>query len=156
MTATLIELGCDPRTLNTVDCINHKRCADKDGYGTIKIAGKGLRLHRYTYCLYNNVTMESISGLQVRHTCDNPSCINPKHLLIGSHQDNMNDKVQRNRQTRGDVHGRTKLTSTQVKYIREHCKPRDKVHGVLPLSRQFGVSTTAIRYARDGKNWKLL
>lgn len=137
-------------------CVQHTRYQDKDGYGFCKVNGKTTRLHRQVYCQYNNVTLESIAGLLVRHSCDNTRCINPEHLLIGTAQDNMDDKVLRDRQNKGTTHGMVKLTPEEVEYIRLNCKPRDPINSVKSLSRRFGVSTTAIRYARDGRNWKHL
>ena len=64
--------------------------------------------------------------------------------------------VSRNRQAKGINHGRTKLSPEQVLYIRTNCKPRDKTYGVLALAKKFNVSTTAVRYARDGVNWQHL
>ena len=136
--------------------MDHGRQGNRDGYTMCKHNGHTRLLHRHVYCAFNDVPWESIVGLVVRHTCDNPRCVNPHHLLIGTNKDNTADMVNRNRQAKGIGHGRHKLTSDQVIYIRTHCKPRDPQYSVLLLSKKFNVSTTAIRLARDGTNWSSL
>jgi len=88
-------------------------------------------------------------GHMVRHTCDNPACINPSHLLAGTHQDNVDDKVRRGRQPRGESSGRAKLTESQVREIRKLANPSPTL-----LGRKYGVSDTTIIDIRKGKIWK--
>ena len=78
------------------------------GYGLIESKGKQLRAHRVAWELENGPIPD---GYMVRHTCDNRACVNSAHLLLGTHQDNMQDMSSRNRQKR-------KLTHDQVRYIR--------------------------------------
>ena len=72
---------------------------DKDGYGqfctTVEGNAKTLIASRVSFQLTNNVVLDS--SVHVRHSCDNRPCCNPKHLLSGSHQDNMKDKRERGR-----------------------------------------------------------
>ncbi len=75
--------------------------------------------HRVAYCEANGVTLEAIKGIIVRHTCDNPGCVNPDHLILGSHQDNSNDMVQRGRSAREFKIPRTVVSNEQVVAIRE-------------------------------------
>jgi hypothetical protein len=65
-----------------------------DGYCTISINGKSKRLHRF---IYESCFGLIPKGLSVRHRCDTPTCINPEHLELGTHLDNMRDKVERKR-----------------------------------------------------------
>lgn len=69
-------------------------CKDKNGYGRIGIGKKNLRTHRFSYELNIGKITE---GLFVLHKCDNPSCVNPEHLKVGTHKENQHDKSIRRR-----------------------------------------------------------
>lgn len=62
------------------------------GYGVMKMNGKAVKAHRVSYLLSHD---ELPHDLDVLHSCDNPSCVNPKHLRLGTHTDNMRDRAQR-------------------------------------------------------------
>ena len=111
--------------------------------------------HRKAYCEYHGVTLESIQGVVVRHTCDNRPCVNPKHLLLGSHQDNMDDMVSRGRSAdnRGERNPSVKLSEKDVQYIKEHHRPRHKEFSARALSKRFGVHETTIGLIVKGKRW---
>jgi len=66
----------------------------RTGYGIIKVEGKSLGAHRLSWMIYNGDMPE---GLYVCHKCDNPKCVNPDHLFIGSHSDNMKDAFNKGR-----------------------------------------------------------
>ena len=86
----------------------------------------------------------------VRHTCDNRKCVNPEHLVIGTHQDNMDDMKKRNRSAKGLVNGAGKLTPEQVTYIRTHYVKNSKEFGAVALGRKFCVHNVTIgRVVRD-------
>lgn len=90
-------------------------------------------------------------GKVVRHTCDVPLCINPDHLVIGSQGDNMQDKVDRNRQLKGtQIHG-ARLTPDDVRNIRTRIKAGDTYSGI---ARDYGVWPTTIHDIGAGKTWK--
>lgn len=72
------------------------------GYGNIGIDGRTTTTHRLAYTL---AVGPIPPGMQVLHRCDNPPCCNPAHLFIGTHLDNMRDKIQKGRQARGERHG---------------------------------------------------
>lgn len=92
---------------DTEDCIEYP-ITNKDGYPEYqpKIEGKKYHfyLHRVSYQMYYNedLSTEDI----ICHKCDNPSCINPKHLFKGTHNDNVQDKVLKGRQAKGKGNGR--------------------------------------------------
>lgn len=69
-----------------------------NGYGRIKVNGTYTAAHRYSYFLHCGDIQD---GMLVMHICDTPLCVNPAHLVIGTHQDNMDDKVSKNRQASG-------------------------------------------------------
>lgn len=112
--------------------------------------------HRVVYSVHYDVTLDCMRGLLVRHACDNPRCINPEHLVLGTPQNNSDDMVSRGRSLKGTKHKLAKLDADKVRYIRKHYKPFCKVHGALALSKRYGVSTTAIRLANTGANWGVL
>ena len=86
-----VSLPDAPRNENL--CWNWKGSTAK-GYGQIKIRGDVLRCHRVAYEIENGpITDEQ----HVLHSCDNPLCVNPRHLRLGTHQDNMTDKKERGR-----------------------------------------------------------
>ena len=90
------------------------------GYGQIKIAdgysGKLVRSHRLSYELHFGPIPD---GMDVLHHCDNPPCVNPKHLYLGTIHENMADKVNRHRQPTCESHPSAKLNWEKVRLIRE-------------------------------------
>jgi hypothetical protein len=115
------------------------------GYGVFS----GRPAHRVAYALTHGPIPD---GLCVRHSCDNPPCVNPAHLSVGTLADNRADCVARNRQAKGSVNGRAKLTERDVQLVRAFYA--EGVLTVTELSLMFGVSRRAIRLALDGKKWK--
>ena len=103
------------------------------------------RAHRYSYLLYYRFHP---GKLCVLHTCDNRSCVNPRHLFLGDRAINAADMVLKNRQRRGESKPLAKLTEIIVRKIRKSTK------GTCALSRQFGVSPAAISRARNGLTWR--
>lgn len=118
------------------------------GYGAARIGGRQYGAHRVAYELAKGPIP---SGLLVRHACDNPPCCNPAHLLVGTNQDNTDDRVNRNRQTIGEASPRARLTERQVVEIRNRYA-RGESSG--SLAREFGVSKTVARGVVTGRGWK--
>ncbi len=88
-------------------------------------------------------------GLEIRHTCDNRACVNPAHLLVGTHLQNMQDASDRKRfpDRRGEAGTLAKLTNKQVKAIR-----KDK-RGSTILAKVYKVDRTLIWQIRANKIW---
>jgi len=94
----------------TTNCMEWTRCLNTDGYPRAVFDNNSNgKVHRVVYELKTN---KDITGLVIRHTCDNPKCINPDHLIEGSATDNMMDRTKRER------HGSAKLSHKEVKTIR--------------------------------------
>lgn len=90
------------------------------------------------------------AGKHVLHRCDNPLCVNPEHLYVGSHADNMSDRQSRNRQARGVRHGLSKLNDEAVKMMRkEHAGGKS----IYSLSKETGINETTISRAVRGITW---
>ena len=96
-----------------------------------------------------DVPYDTLKGMLVRHRCDNPRCVEPTHLELGSAADNSADMVQRGRSLRGARHPGVKLNPEQVADIRSRFVPADgrgcRKSNALLLAKEFGVSSVQIR-----------
>lgn len=129
-------------------CTSH--CKNKEGYPYYKFNGKVGRMHRYMYEKYKGKIPE---GYIVRHACDNPSCINPDHLLLGTHKDNKQDSINRKRHAKGTSVHSAKLTEKDVKEIRKLLK--NKYYGYMQnICKKFNVSSDCIYNIKNNKSWK--
>lgn len=88
-------------------------------------------------------------GMYACHTCDYPTCVNPNHLYEGTHQDNVNDAVRRDRHKRGD-RGASKLTSTEILHIRESVAAGAKSRDMAAL---YGVTEGLVSGIVRGTRW---
>lgn len=119
------------------------------GYGRVHVDGRDMKAHRVSYLLGCG---EIPSGLVICHKCDVRLCVNPDHLFLGTHGDNVADTVAKNRQPCGESHGLSKLTSKQVEEIR-----RIYLAGgisQLKLAEDYSVSRSRISFIVTGKHWK--
>lgn len=105
-------------------------------YGKISVNRRSIGAHRASYAAHNG---EIPDGHCVRHICDNPACVNPDHLVLGTNQDNVDDRNRRGRQCQGTRHPQSRLTTEQVHYIRGSKRSN------YDLGREFGVMDTTIR-----------
>lgn len=80
-------------------CWNWTRCKDKHGYGRLRFEGRNVLPHRLSKYLYGEMSRKDFLNPKrvVMHICDNPSCLNPQHLKVGSQQDNIRDRVTKER-----------------------------------------------------------
>ena len=129
------------------ECTSHK--LNRDGYPSIFYKGKVCPMSHYIYEKYNNI--EIPEGLIIRHTCDNPACISPKHLLIGTRIDNVKDRDERNRTAKGNNHFRSKLNEKQVKEIR--IKLEQKIL-VVQIAKEYNINKNTVYSIKYNKNWK--
>lgn len=106
-------------------------------------------MHRVAFMYANGPILD---GLHCLHGCDNRPCCNPAHLFLGTNDDNIADKVAKQRQPRGKTHGIAKLTPEQVKEIRV----RHAQGGVYmrELGEQYGVSRSTISSVLRRVNWE--
>jgi len=124
-------------------CLEWTGGVDKYGYG--RVGGGGLAAHRAAWEFTHGPIP---AGLCVLHKCDNPPCINPDHLFLGTQGDNSADKVAKGRQARGETQGNAKLTDAAVVEI------RSSALSGASLGLIFGVAPETINRARRGETWK--
>ena len=122
----------------------------KTGYGKVgpKSHANFTLAHRYSKYL---VVGEFDRKLAVLHTCDNPTCVNPDHLFLGTQLDNIKDKHNKGREAKGESIGRSKFTNELVKEIRSLYL---NGMGVCELSRKYEVTNGAISKIVNRKNWR--
>lgn len=140
-------------------CINYNRTRlTNRGYGRYRFQGKMQLAHRITYIQHHDLSLEDIKGKVIRHRCDNPRCINPEHLEIGTQQDNIQDMVDRNRfnPCRGEANVLTKLTDDIVREIRKVYIPGSSEFGYSALARKYNTTDVSIRNAIKGRTWRHL
>lgn len=119
---------------------------NKAGYGKMWRNGKKIYAHRFAWEMVNGGIP---SGLHVCHHCDNPSCVNPDHLFVGTVADNMRDRELKGRGNHpvGENASRAKLKPSDVMEIRRSSLTQRK------LAEIYGVAKSTIFLARKGINW---
>lgn len=122
----------------------------KKGYGMISVNGKTVSTHRLSYQIYFG---EIDSGSLVCHKCDNPMCVNPDHLFLGTNADNVADKMAKNRQARGSRMGGAKLTESNIIDIRATYTKGRNGRNCVYLASLYGVSPTTIWNIVNFKKW---
>lgn len=127
---------------------------NRHGYGTITVDGKSLLAHRVSWEIHFGAipSHESYHGLCVLHKCDNPPCVRPDHLFLGTNRDNAIDKIDKNRQAvfAGEHNPRSVLTEKDVKEIRGRCADGERQ---TDIAREYGVSKYAVWRVIHRKNW---
>jgi len=136
---------------NKEDCWEWTSCRNRDGYGQFRFNGLMKRAHRVAWCLTFGKIPKNICVL---HRCDNPGCVNPSHLFLGTHQDNMADMAKKQRCYRpsGESHHKAKLTKNDVRKIR-----KIYADGQLfqkEISEMFDVDRTTISNIVTRRTWK--
>jgi len=123
---------------------------NKLGYGRFYGDGRYHQAHRFAYEQFVGPIPD---GLLLRHTCDNPPCCNPAHLIPGTDRENTRDKMERGRfvSLRGTAHSNAKLTEENVRQIRELIHER---FTDTQIAAHFGVTDSAIWAIRTGKTWR--
>jgi len=127
------------------DCWLWTGAANPDGYGTFFTNSPETMAHRVSYELHFGSIPK---GMFVCHACDNPRCVNPDHLFLGTHAENMLDMTSKGRQKQS---GRARLTAKEVREIR---KRYDDGHRVGQLAKEFNASRSNIDCIVHRKTWK--
>jgi hypothetical protein len=116
----------------------------KNGYGNFRTPARHELAHRASYRLFKGALGD---GLDVMHACDNPGCVNPEHLSLGTRADNMADARSKGRSARGATHGMNKISESVAVAIRNDARPQAE------LATQFGLAQSTISQIRTGKRW---
>lgn len=130
-------------------CIEWQKSKHTRGYGLTTVNNKSISTHRVSYELFVGPIPD---GIFVCHRCDNPPCINPLHLFLGTPNDNMNDMFTkgRNADLRGHRNGGAKLTADDVIEIR-----RRRANGELlrTIAADFGISESTASQIFNRLRW---
>lgn len=118
----------------------------KRGYPRLNREGRTAYAHRVAW---NEAFGPIPDGLCVLHRCDQPRCINPEHLFLGTRRDNSADMREKRRGTVGERNKHAKLTWKQVAQIRTSSLPTRE------LVTKYGVSRSTIKRVRAGSHWRL-
>lgn len=135
-------------------CIDHGRKGNRQGYSTTSYESAIIPLHRAVYLRCRDLSRATVLGRVVRHTCDNPRCINPFHLIIGTQYDNVHDAMERGRHISGSRVGTSKLTEDVVAAIRAEYIPYSKQYGSAAIARRLGVNQSSVSEAVRGVTYK--
>lgn len=132
---------------------------NRTGYGTFYAGGgrsgrRQLSAHRFAY---ERACGAVPAGLCVLHSCDNPPCVNPAHLRVGTHKENSHDAMERRRHVACDRHPAAKLTAEAVQELRSIRGGGRLAHGERRrLAKKYGVAPITLGHARCGVTWRRL
>lgn len=131
----------------TDECWNWTASKKRDGYGQFRINGKIVAAHRVSYAAENGPIPD---GMFVCHACDNPACVNPAHLFLGTDQDNKNDMYRKRRHVFGEKHPLRKLTTDVVLKIRQDAKSGMSQRNI---ARKYNTQRSQVSLIANGKRW---
>jgi hypothetical protein len=118
------------------------------GYGSTRVAGQPWVASRLMWTWANGPIPD---GLDVLHHCDNPPCVRPDHLFLGTARDNTADARAKGRLSLGSHQPLAKLNEAKVIHIRGYLDNGGTLTGI---ASRFGVSSSTIAAIRDGRLWK--
>ena len=129
-----------------MSCVEWAKALDRQGYGVAWYEGKKTSAHRMEWIKTNGSIP---AGMCVLHKCDNPSCINIKHLFLGTRAENNKDRAfkKRSADVSGEKHPASKLTEPQVLAIRAD----QRLQHVI--AAEYGVDPSAISNIKRRRNW---
>jgi hypothetical protein len=121
------------------------------GYGQLHVGDRGISAHRFSWEIHNGKIPD---GLEVCHSCDVPACVNPEHLWLGTHAENMRDMEDKGRTSipgfRGVMIASSKLTEEQVRSIRKDTRKSSAI------AKEFNITRENVWMIKKRKSWKWL
>lgn len=129
------------------ECIPYQGGIDRHGYGKRLVVGRWVGAHRYAYAISRGLPLSALAGKVVMHTCDNPRCVNPEHLVLGTQADNMADMIRKGRSTNQD---NRKLTLQDAEIIRKRYIPNSRKDSQAAIARDYGVGLSTINKIING------
>ena len=130
------------------ECWEWKGALLPGGYGVFTFNCKVVLAHRIVWELTYGEIEE---GLNILHTCDNPPCCNPAHLWKGTNADNMHDRDNKGRNSKGSANGNTKLTEKDIIDIRNK---REQGFSTTSLGHLYGIGKETARLICNKVTWK--
>jgi hypothetical protein len=141
-----------PKTRLMGECLVYAGTVDSKGYGSVMVgghAGRRMKVHRIAYAVHNGPLADD---LFVLHACDNPSCVNPSHLRLGTAADNSADMVRRGRAPNvGERCHAAVLTEADVRDIRARSEAGEKG---CAIAAAYGVSQMCVSQVIRRKTWR--
>jgi len=152
---TLEQLFFSKVAFGVSDCWFWVGCRDQTSYGRMRTKNNNCQFsHRISWQMFKGIIPK---GMKVLHKCDNPSCVNPEHLFLGTQNDNVQDMIIKGRMSSkksfpGELNGYSKLKNFQVLEIREIYSK--KTLNQYELARKYNVSSMTINRIVNNKLWR--
>lgn len=119
----------------------------------VKFRGKMIQHSHLIYAITRGIDVDDIKGKVIMHTCDNPACVNPEHLMLGTQKENVRDMWNKGRQgvkgMPGSKHPMAVLTEELVRQIKNNRQYTGK-----QLAAMYNVSPATVSMIKSGKIWK--
>lgn len=126
-------------------CWIWEKSVRSSGYGAFRYQNKNWNAHRLAWFFYRG---SDPGEKQVLHHCDVRACVNPEHLYLGDHADNMRDMAVRQRAAKGSGNGNSKLSLEAVKKIIKDAR------GLTEIALEYGITKEQVWNIRTGRQWR--
>lgn len=123
---------------------------NQSGYGHLKVAGEWWIAHRRAWVLAGH---ELPADRDLCHRCDNPACVRPNHMFVGTRADNMRDAKAKGRTASGERHGRSRLSAEVVRELRRVRNADGLTYKAL--GARFGISPQHAHYIVTQRYWNI-